>query len=242
MRYAPVMMPGPDHGSPPAHAGGHTLTLTCDKCDQAFTVHSPVAGAKVTCPFCGDTNIVRVPGTAQTTVAASGASPPPPGDRAATLGLPPALGPEQTVMVVPGAMFRNRPITAALVILLLLGSGIGAGWLGAQGRNTWAYVSLAVCLVCVCILIGWKLVSWSERLTITTKRVILTRGIFSKRTVEALHRTIQEIEISQTFWQRILGVGRMEIANASEGGQVIVVSDAPDPYRLRRTIDAYRPM
>lgn len=235
------MMPGPEHGAPSAH-GGHAITLTCDKCDQAFTVHNPVAGTKVTCPFCGDTNVVRLPGTSQSPPAAGSPNTPPGSDRAAALGLPPALGPEQTVMVVPGAMFRNRPITAALVILLLLGSGIAAGWLGAQGKNTWAYVSLGVCVVCVFILIGWKFVSWSERLTITTKRVILTRGIFSKRTVEALHRTIQEIEISQTFWQRILGVGRMEIANASEGGQVIVVSDAPDPYRLRRTIDAYRPM
>jgi membrane protein YdbS with pleckstrin-like domain len=213
-----------------------SVTLTCDKCDRPFTLQSPAPGAKVTCPACGDVNVYRGPGAPA--YAAATAHP----DRASSLGLPPAAGPEQTVRLVPGAMFRNRPLSAVFVTCMLVASAIAAGYLGYTGRQTWSMVAAGVGGLCILILIGWKIEAWSERLTITTKRVIMSRGILSKTTVECLHRTIQEISIEQTFWQRVLRVGRMTISNASEGGQEIVVPAAPDPYALRKMIDAYRPM
>lgn len=226
------------------------LMITCDRCDRGFPVDEHAVGAKVQCPYCGDVNVVRAgdalgpapvaPGTSPTV--GGGVAPAAATDRASALGLPPAGGPEQTVINVPGAMFRARPIRATLVSLAFLFSTGSALYLGYKGLGTWPIVLGAMAAVFFLILAWWKLIAFSERLTITTKRVVLTKGIFSKRTVESLHRTIQEIEISQTFWHRILGIGKMSISNASDKGEEIVIPDAPDPYRLRQIIDAYRPM
>ncbi len=232
------------------------LMITCDRCERAFPVDEHAAGAKVACPYCGDINVVRVgeappnamrvPAPGPVGSAAAGPAPAnipaPAPDRATALGLPPAGGAEQTVINVPGAMFRARPISATLTTLAFLFSAGSALYLGYQSITTWPLVLGGLAGVFFLMLAWWKIIAFSERLTITTKRVVLTKGIFSKRTVESLHRTIQEIEISQSFWQRILGIGKMSISNASDKGEEIVIPDAPDPYRLRQMIDAYRPM
>lgn len=220
------------------------ITLTCDKCDKSFTLQDSPERAKVSCPYCGDVNVVRGGVKAQDTgsglpvpAVATGTA-----CRAVAMGLPPAAGPEQTVKVVPGAMFRTRPLQTTGLVIVLLTASVSAVYLGYQGRNLYAIPTGLVALLAFGVLTAWKIEAWSERVTITTKRVILTRGILSKSTIETLHRTIQEIEIKQTFWQRILGFGRLTISNAAEGGDEIVVPAAPAPYAIRAIIDAYRPM
>ncbi|MGQ0627478.1 MAG: PH domain-containing protein, partial [Phycisphaerales bacterium] len=64
----------------------------------------------------------------------------------------------------------------------------------------------------------------------------------SKTSLEMVYRTIQDIEIQQSFANRIFNVGTMTIANASSDDDVVVLHDLPQPYRIRQIIDAYRPM
>src|SRR4051812_10900244 len=75
-------------------------TITCDRCEKPIEVPNPLMGQRVTCPSCGDVNIIRTLSN----------SPAPSSDRAAAAGYPPALGPEQDVMIVRPAIFRAKPL------------------------------------------------------------------------------------------------------------------------------------
>jgi membrane protein YdbS with pleckstrin-like domain len=211
------------------------ITVACDRCDKPFQVPDDKAGLKVPCPACGDIKVI--PG-----MAAGPASAAP--DRAGALGLPPANGPEATVLRVSSAMFRSRPIAAmAVIVLVLAGAAGGAAFMMvATPQPILAIACGALAVVGVFILLTWKISSLTTRLQVTNKRVVLTRGILSKTTVEMLHRTIQDIEIKQSFADRLLNVGTINIANASEDDDAMVIENVRDPYSVRKTIDAYRPM
>lgn len=218
------------------------ITVTCDACEKPFQVAPEKAGTKVPCPACGDIKVI--PGIAGGPGSAAG-SPVGAGgpDRAAALGLPPALGPETSVLKCHSALFRSRPFAALAVFVGAAAGGVGAVVFGINPA-TWAMAIVCgvVLLACIVIVLAWKVSSWSTRLEVTNKRVIFAKGILSKSTVEMLHRTIQDIEIRQSFSDRLLNVGSITVANASEEDDAILIENVADPYRIRKTIDAYRPM
>jgi hypothetical protein len=92
--------------------------------------------------------------------------------------------------------------------------------------------------------IGWwatKLLhARTTALIITNKRTTEQRGWLRRTTKEILHDKLQDIQITQSFPQRLLGVGSLGLSNAGEAGVEILVDDLPDPERIRRIIDAYR--
>lgn len=232
------------------------LTLTCDRCDKPFEVDDASAGTKVACPYCKDINIVpRMgrpvdAGVGEGGGAGGGAVGGMGGgeaeDRAAKLGLPPARGPEVEVMRVRASMFRSHPFRYAGLILVVV-AGVGmAGWAAVtQPIAEWAILAGAcagAAGLALVVFLVWRVTKRAHRLTVTSRRVVMTKGLLSKHSVEMLHRTIQDIEISQSALDRVLKTGRVAIANASEDDDQIVMENVPNPYRVREVIDAYRPM
>ncbi|MGD9690689.1 MAG: PH domain-containing protein [Phycisphaerales bacterium] len=229
------------------------ITVNCDACEKPFQVSDDLAGGKAPCPACGD--VKRIPAGAGGGGGAERASPgdglggaggggvAAAADRAASAGLPPTHGPEATVLRAHSAIFKARPLAAVMVLLGALAGAVGTVVFAiTPGALPMAILCAAVLVGCLIIVVCWKLSSWATRLEVTNKRIIFTRGILSKSTVEMLHRTIQDIEIRQTFLDRMLNVGTINIANASEDDDAIVVASVPDPYRIRKAIDVYRPM
>ena len=82
----------------------------------------------------------------------------------------------------------------------------------------------------------------SAALDITNKRSTEVRGLFSKATSEVLHDNIRNIQIAQSFWQRIWRVGTIGISSAGQDGVEIQVQDIPNPNKIREVIDLYRPI
>ncbi len=85
------------------------MVITCDRCEKPIDVPNPVLGQKITCPNCGDVNVIRSLGKTSGT------------DRAAEAGYPSALGPEADVMLVRQAMFRARPGRFLMLSVILIG-------------------------------------------------------------------------------------------------------------------------
>jgi uncharacterized membrane protein YdbT with pleckstrin-like domain len=209
------------------------MNLICDKCDKPFRADGARAGQKIQCPSCGDVKVV--PGEAGVTVTAAA-------DRATAMGLPPATGPETTVLVARGAMFRSSPFSFTALALLIVAGLVGAAGLVFSGQ-LWLAVGCIVVGAAGMLALGvWKVANLAERLEVTNKRVIFTKGLLSKASIEMLHRTIQDIEIKQTLANRVFNVGTIAIANASDEDDAVVIHDVPKPYRIREVIDAYRPM
>lgn len=202
------------------------IRIKCDKCDRTIDVDSSKAGQKIECPSCGDTNVVpRVV------------------DRAVAAGFPPDSGPEQRVLIVRKAMFRAHPLLVTGLFVCLIGGLIGGIvaavsavglplaiplWLLALGAAGWLGV--------------WKILTYGETLEVTNKRSILHRGILRKNTTEVVHDAIRNVQVDQSFWNRVWNVGTMGISSAAQSGVEIEARHIPKPHHVRKVIDLYRPI
>jgi uncharacterized membrane protein YdbT with pleckstrin-like domain len=114
------------------------------------------------------------------------------------------------------AMFRNQPIGFVLCVLLSL---VGIG---------------------LVIFLFWWLQVMGTRLTVTTERTILRRGILSKHINEVYHSDIRNVRISQSFLQRIFDIGTISIASAGSAEAESVVAGMRDPRKVKGILDAGR--
>lgn len=81
-----------------------------------------------------------------------------------------------------------------------------------------------------------------ERITVTNKRCIWRRGFLSKSTSEVLHDHVRNIQIDQSFLNRVFNVGQVGISSAGQDGVEIQAFAIPRPMEVKKTIDHYRPM
>ena len=114
------------------------------------------------------------------------------------------------------SMFRNRPVEFIVTALLCL---VGVG---------------------VVIFLVWWLRCKGTQLTITNDRTRLRKGILSKSITEVWHQDVRNVQLKQTFFQRLLGVGSLGISSAGQAGLEISVSGIPDPEQVKDLIDQHR--
>ena len=124
---------------------------------------------------------------------------------------------EETLLEANPAMFRNNPFAFILSVILVAAAGVGLVILGI-----------------------WWLHTKAAMLTITNKRTIQRKGLFSRKTTEVLHRDVRNIEISQSMSQRMFGVGSIGIASAGQAGIEIQFAGVRDPDGVKALIDCYR--
>jgi hypothetical protein len=205
------------------------LRLACDNCGKVLEVPESAGGQKIKCPACGDVRIVprgKAPGE---------------DDRAAAAGYPSANGPEQRVMMVRQAMFRARPFLFLLLVVVLLGgvaAGVYFGFWTKQMPYAWGGVGAAA--LGLAAFVVWKLRTMETSLEITSKRTIERKGLFSRFTSEVRHQDIRNLQVTQSFFERLMGVGRIGISSAGQDDVEIVADDVPSPDRIRQIIDLYR--
>ncbi len=113
-------------------------------------------------------------------------------------------------------MFRNHPLGFVLTCLLsLVGVGLvvfGFWWLKCKGTT----------------------------LTVTSDRTRLRQGILSKSITEVWHRDVRNVQLDQTFFQRIFDVGSIGISSSGQSGLEIAVTGIPDPDGVKALIDRHR--
>ncbi|HZW08924.1 MAG TPA: PH domain-containing protein [Phycisphaerales bacterium] len=212
----------------------------CDNCEKIIEVEDTYAGQKVACGACGDINVMPAAPVAPIPTARVQ------DDRAARLGLPPDGGPEQGVLKVRPAMARARPLVFLAHLLVFAAGGVGVWW-GLQGAEdggrTAALIGGAVLgLIVLVSLAVWKIKTMSAALEITNKRTVMRRGLLSKATSEVVHDNIRNVQVTQSFWQRVWRVGELGLSSSGQDGIEIQIGDIPDPERVREVIDAYRPL
>jgi uncharacterized membrane protein YdbT with pleckstrin-like domain len=81
---------------------------------------------------------------------------------------------------------------------------------------------------------------FSLRLYIFKNRLVLERGILSRRVKELFLKDIRTIDIKQTFPQRIVGIGNLMIATAGTSGYEFVVKGISDPNSVMEKINSLR--
>jgi uncharacterized membrane protein YdbT with pleckstrin-like domain len=109
------------------------------------------------------------------------------------------------------AMFKNNPL-GFIVSLILVPVGIG-----------------------ILILLVWHLKNKSTKLTVTESEILFEKGLLSKDRSEVSVGSVRTIRVKQSFFDRIFGVGRVEIFTAGDSPE-IVANGLPDPNRVRELI------
>ncbi len=88
------------------------------------------------------------------------------------------------------------------------------------------------------ILIPWWLSCLCTRLTITDERVTLRRGILSKSEIEIRLQNVRMVTVHQSFFDRLLGVGRIQVTSAGTAGIEISVSGLRNPEKAKEAINS----
>ncbi len=202
------------------------ITKACDRCEKLIQAPDDAAGKKVKCPHCGDINLFE---------AKAGSSP---ARTAAT-----DSEPERQILRVRPEMLRARPLTFLGLSIGLIASISGVVYfLTQRPGNATVWVCVAAAVVFLGIFTVWKVKNLGSCLEVTNKRTIERLGLLSRFTSEILHEDVRNIQITQTFRERIMGIGGIGISSAGQDGLEITVQGIRNPDRIREIIDQYRPM
>ena len=116
------------------------------------------------------------------------------------------------------SMWRQAPFTFAFFVLLIPVFGLG-----------------------VILLAVWWVQTLATELTLTENVITLRRGILSKSVNQIRLADVREILVEQTWFQRIMNAGRIEISSAATSDEAdIVVTGMPDPEQVRIIINRHR--
>jgi len=110
------------------------------------------------------------------------------------------------------AMFRAHPFWFILAVLLIAAFGLG-----------------------IVILLYWYIQTRATALTVTDSDILYERGILSKDRTSVSLRHICSVNVMQSFVNRILGVGTIQISTAGDEPE-FTIADMPDPHVIREAI------
>lgn len=223
------------------------LMYRCPHCQERVEVAIEKMGGVNECPACGRPFQPEVPVARMMVERADGvwavAGTTMPGQQ--------SLG-EKTIMTVHPAMFRARPVTyLSLIIGIIIGLAgmlyFGVPVEGSPIDKWWRPITLVLSIlfgvfavVSLLSMIYWFVRVRNDSLTITDERTVWARGIFDRETSEVQHDDIRNIQIKQSFLDRILGVGRVAISSAGQDEMEIDIRDVPDPSGVADTVRSYQ--
>jgi uncharacterized membrane protein YdbT with pleckstrin-like domain len=135
-------------------------------------------------------------------------------------------------------MFRGEP-TRFLALIVAVAAGGAICWALAAVTHS-PKVGLVAALVILAV-VGMIVLTWWLRcrystLTVTEKRSILDTGYLSRATNELRHVDVRNIEVNQTFLQRLFGTGSIEISTAASDEGEIAISGILEPQRVATLI------
>lgn len=99
-----------------------------------------------------------------------------------------------------------------------------------------SYLLLLIMIILV-LSILWDIASWrAVHYMLTTRRIMIKKGIFRKRKIYMPYNMIQDIDVSQGILERLFKAGDIQIYGGHEHTQV-VMEDVPNPYQVDNTIN-----
>jgi uncharacterized membrane protein YdbT with pleckstrin-like domain len=145
-----------------------------------------------------------------------------------TPGLPPG---ERVV-----ARLRRHARVLALPALLLVAVAGATGYVVPVLDEGWPRLA-AVVVAALVVLVGCVIpyLSWlAARTTITTRRVIVRRGLFVRVRRELWHRRGYDVQVRRGWLQRTAGTGDVRLETGHD--VPVVLRDVPDPLAVQAAL------
>ena len=120
--------------------------------------------------------------------------------------------PDQVIYEAHPAMFRAHPFWFILAVLLIAAFGAG-----------------------ILILLYWYIKTRATTVTVTDSDLLYEKGILSKNRTSVSLQHIRSVNVMQTFVNRILGVGTIQISTAGDLPE-FTIADMPDPHLISEAI------
>ena len=111
-------------------------------------------------------------------------------------------------------MFKNNPLGFILCLILIPVAGLG-----------------------LLILLTWHLKNKASKLTVNGNEILFEKGLLSKERSEVNLASVRTTKVKQSFFNRIFGVGSIEIYTAGDSPEIVAVG-MPDPNKIRELIKA----
>ena len=109
-------------------------------------------------------------------------------------------------------MFRNNPLSFIITILLIFAFGLG-----------------------ILIFLIWYFKMQKYENHCVNDELEFEKGLLSKERIEIKLNMIRSVKVNQSFFQRIFGVGDLEIYSSGDEPE-IVVSGMPNPLHLKELL------
>ncbi len=101
-----------------------------------------------------------------------------------------------------------------------------------QHALAWGSLLLLGVAVIGIIIFLWIMVRiWTTEIAVTTNRLIVKRGWISRSTEELSVRSIEEVNLVQGFFGRILNYGRVHVGGSGEGHIITPLIAHPTGFR-----------
>lgn len=110
------------------------------------------------------------------------------------------------------SMFRNHPIYFIFCLLMIAAAGLG-----------------------LILLLIWYLQTKASKLEINEHEILFEQGLLSKSRAEISLASVRTIKVHQSFFDRIFGVGTLELYTAGDDPE-IRATGLPDPNKVREII------
>ena len=149
-----------------------------------------------------------------------------------------ASAPEEIIHEGHPVMLRSHPVYFVLLILMVLSPLAGIASTGAFPPAL--ILSAILCGLGLVLFLSWWLRCLSVTFTVTNNRTTLRRGILSKNTDEVRHCDIRNLQVYQSFIQRIFDVGDIRISSAAEHEVEVELFGIKGPQQIADLIRYYQ--
>lgn len=123
-----------------------------------------------------------------------------------------------------------------LLIFLLLATGVALPFLPAhpvEGVRTAGYALIGLATLLFLIVAVQRA---TQRYTVTSQRAVVRRGLLSRHEWELELRHVRDIQLKQSFGQRLLGNGTLEISSAGRDTAEVVFAGISNPDAVKELV------
>ena len=103
----------------------------------------------------------------------------------------------------------------------------------------WLYLLvLGWLIIGIFLFISMYLEKWTTERALTNRRLILKRGFIRRKTEEISFNRVEEVNLSQSILQRILGSGDIKVTGTGAGE--IMLKNIDDPLEVQKKVNELR--
>jgi uncharacterized membrane protein YdbT with pleckstrin-like domain len=129
--------------------------------------------------------------------------------------------------------WRGRMAILAPGVLLTILALVVCLWAGASWLVTLVVVAVIAVVTVVWVLL--ETIRW--KYAITNRRILVRHGLVSIHEQTARLERVQDVTLHQTLFDRMFGVGRLQIDTAGSSGGPLEFKALVDPTRVREVLD-----